>query len=324
MGKDYYAILELSKNATDEDIKKAYRRLALKYHPDKNKSPEAEEKFKLVAEAYEVLSDKKRRDIYDQFGEEGLSGGYSAGPGMGGGVPGFGPGGMKFSFTSSDPRQTFASFFGTSDPFADIFNLDGQSFSFGSHSSDHISRKQKKQDPPIERSVYVSLEDIFHGCIKKMKINRKVFDVSGNEYEETKELVINVKPGWKAGTKITFPKEGHKNVGTIPSDIIFVIQDKPHHLFKREGVDISFTAKITLKEALCGVTLSIPTLDSGHMPLKIADIITPTTTRRFSGKGLPYSKEPKKRGDLIVRFEIRFPTNLSSEQKSSLQNILKD
>jgi DnaJ-class molecular chaperone len=122
MGKDYYHILGLSKSATDDEIKKAYRKLALKYHPDKNKSPEAEEKFKLLAEAYEVLSDKKKRDIYDQFGEEGLKGG---GGGSGGG---FGGGGSGPHFTYSfhgDPRQTFAQFFGTENPFEMFFNMGG-------------------------------------------------------------------------------------------------------------------------------------------------------------------------------------------------------
>lgn len=119
MGKDYYAILNISRNATDDEIKKAYRKLALKYHPDKNKSPEAEEKFKLIAEAYEVLSDKKKRSAYDKYGDgfrnddSGLSGsGFGTGP----------------SFTYSfhgDPRATFAQFFGTDSPFDIFFNLGG-------------------------------------------------------------------------------------------------------------------------------------------------------------------------------------------------------
>ncbi len=110
MGKDYYKILGISKGATDDEIKKAYRKLALKYHPDKNKAPTAEEQFKLVAEAYEVLSDKKKRDIYDQYGEEGLKG--SAGGGGGGGHGHSGQG-QNFTYTyHGDPRATFSQFFG--------------------------------------------------------------------------------------------------------------------------------------------------------------------------------------------------------------------
>ena len=121
MGKDYYSILGISKNASDDEIKKAYRKLALKFHPDKNKSPEAEEKFKLIAEAYEVLSDKKKRDIYDQFGEEGLQGGGSNN--HGGYSNGSGP---HFTYTfHGDPRATFAQFFGTDNPFEMFFNMGG-------------------------------------------------------------------------------------------------------------------------------------------------------------------------------------------------------
>lgn len=119
MGKDYYKILGIAKTATEDEIKKAYRKLALKFHPDKNKSPTAEEQFKLVAEAYEILSDKKKREIFDQYGEEGLKAG-------GGGGGGGNMGGSGFTYTfSGDPRATFAQFFGTSDPFASFFNMGG-------------------------------------------------------------------------------------------------------------------------------------------------------------------------------------------------------
>ena len=111
MGKDYYKILGISKNATEEEIKKAYRKLALKYHPDKNKSAGAEEKFKEFAEAYDVLSDKKKRDIYDQVGEEGLKSGAG-----GGGFGGSGLNGQTFHYQfQGDPRETFKQFFQSSD-----------------------------------------------------------------------------------------------------------------------------------------------------------------------------------------------------------------
>lgn len=126
MGKDYYKILGISKGASDDEIKKAYRKLALKYHPDKNKAAGAEEQFKLVAEAYEVLSDKKKREIFDQYGEDGLKGNIGGGGGGGGGGQ---PGpGQTFTYSfHGDPRATFAQFFGTSDPFASFFNMGGSS-----------------------------------------------------------------------------------------------------------------------------------------------------------------------------------------------------
>jgi len=115
MGKDYYAILGVSKGASDDELKKAYRKLALKYHPDKNKAPGAEEKFKEIGEAYDVLSDPRKRQIYDQLGEEGLKGGAGGHPNHGPSAAGMTNGFENFSYTyHGDPRQTFAQFFGKS------------------------------------------------------------------------------------------------------------------------------------------------------------------------------------------------------------------
>lgn len=272
MGKDYYKILGLNKGASDDDIKKAYRKLALKYHPDKNKSLGAEERFKEVAEAYEVLSDKKKRDIYDSYGEEGLKGGVP-------GNTGFGTS-NNFNYTfHGDPRATFAQFFGNASPFQAFFSGTNSMFgfpdddmdvddpfasvgvgptrggpggafrshSFNFHGTPNRS-KDKIQDPPIEHDLYVSLEDITKGCTKKMKISRKVLQPDGTAKKEDKVLTINVKPGWKAGTKITFQREGDQGRNKIPADIVFIIRDKPHPLFKREGSDLRYTARITLKQ----------------------------------------------------------------------------
>jgi DnaJ-class molecular chaperone len=350
MGKDYYSILGISKKASDEEIKKAYRKLALKYHPDKNKTPEAEDKFKLIAEAYEVLSDKKKRDIFDQFGEEGLkgqpsgdrSGGASAGP--------------QFSYTfHGDPRQTFSNFFGTDNPFEMFFNMGGigghqfdgmdiddidpqNIFSFSGRQQTGGNAKHQsftrdmgsprmsgaKQDPPIEHSLNVSLEEVLRGCTKNMKITRKVLKSDGKSYrKEDKVLTINVKPGWKAGTKITFDREGDQNIGSIPADIIFVIKDKPHPHFKRDGTDIIYTAKISLKEALCGCKVNAPTLTGEHLPaVIIQEVVKPSTVRRIPGYGLPYPKDVGKRGDLIINFDIKFPDTLSENKKRTLSGCL--
>lgn len=352
MGKDFYRILGVSKNASDDEIKKAYRKLALKYHPDKNKAKEAEEKFKEVAEAYEVLSDKKKRDIFDQYGEEGLKGGDATGGG-GGGHPGAG----AYSYTfHGDPRATFAQFFGTNDPFSIFFGDGGERMAFGGDGGNMFGgtgmeedifsqlggnrggafrsqsfnvhgnpqAKKMKVDPPIEHDLYVTLEDINSGCSKKMKISKMVVDPEGNARKEEKILQINIKPGWKAGTKITFPKEGDQIPGKVPADIVFIIRDKPHVNFKREGSDIKYTAKITLKEALCASGhLKVPTLTGEVIPISIQnEVIKPTTVKRLQGRGLPYPKEPSKRGDLIVNFDIIFPENLSKSAREILMDVL--
>lgn len=351
MGKDYYKILGISKGASDDEIKKAYRKLALKYHPDKNKSPQAEEMFKSVAEAYEILSDKKKREIFDQYGEEGLKGGAGMGGGGGGGHPG---GNYTYNF-SGDPRATFAQFFGTSDPFASFFNMGGSMFdddddghggqgsfinfgpgfgggmpgmgrrtqSFNIHGSPQKQR-ETGQDSAIEHDLYVSLEDIDKGCTKKMKISRNVMAPDGSKRKEDKVLTINVKPGWKAGTKITFPREGDQTTGKIPADIVFIIRDKPHALFKRENTDIKYTAKVTLKEALCGTKVDVPTLQGGKVPLSFQNrIIKPTTIERIPGKGLPFPKEPSRKGDLLVAFDIQFPDRLPPTTKELLADVLE-
>lgn len=307
MGKDFYKTLGISRNADDEEIKKAYRKLALKYHPDKNKSAKAEERFKEVAEAYEVLSDKKKRDIYDQFGEEGLKHGH--------------PGSQRCSSFSyqfhGDPRATFAQFFGSCDPFSMFFgdNLEGIFMT-------DTFQPRPVQDPPIEHDLYVSLEDINTGCNKKMQISRMKMQ-NGQLRKETKTLDIEIKRGWKAGTKITFPKEGDEAPNRIPADIVFIIRDKPHPVFRREGSDLHYTAHITLKQALCGFLIEVPLLQGDPFPLCTCDeVIKPTTIRRFANRGLPYPKSPVLRGALLVSFDISFPDTLSKRVMKSLGELL--
>jgi len=350
MGKDYYKTLGVAKGASDDDIKKAYRKLALKYHPDKNKAKDAEDKFKEIAEAYEVLSDKKKRDIYDQLGEDGLRGDSQ------GGAPNAGPGQYSYTF-HGDPRATFAQFFGTNDPFSIFFGDGGERMAFG-HGGDMFSggggggmdqdeifsqmggnrggrtqsfnvhgnpqAKKMKVDPPIEHDLYVTLEEVNTGCIKKMKISKMVVENDGSARKEEKILQINVKPGWKAGTKITFPREGDSYPGKVPADIVFIIRDKPSNTFKREGSDIKYTAKITLKEALCATGhLKVPTLTGEVVPINIQnEVIKPSTVKRLQGRGLPFPKNPSSRGDLVVNFDIVFPENLTKSAREILVDVL--
>lgn len=200
----------------------------------------------------------------------------------------------------------------------------GQSFRTHSFASPNIGRKHPhRQDPAIEHDLYVTLEEVMKGTVKKMKITRRVLNPDGKtSRKEDKVLTINVKPGWKAGTKITFQKEGDQNPGSLPADIIFIIRDKPHPLFKRDGADIKYTAKITLREALCGTRINVPTLNNETIPLRIPEVVKPTTVRRIPGHGLPYAKEPSKRGDLIVNFDIKFPESLNESTRQILWDCL--
>lgn len=280
MGKDYYKILGINKGASEDEIKKGYRKMALKYHPDKNKSPGAEEKFKEIAEAYDVLSDKNKREIYDKYGEEGLKNG----PPPESGFQGSAPGGGNFHYEfQGNPRDTFRMFFGGDDPFASFFSGGGgggdggdgfggpglsRMFHFGGHPGQeemdvddegyghfgdgHMGGgrpQRKRQDSAVVRELPVSLEDIYKGATKKLKITHRVLNIDGRSTRtEDKILTIDIKPGCEAGTKITFPKEGDQTPNNIPADVVFVIKDKPHSVFTREGSDIRYKAKISLKD----------------------------------------------------------------------------
>ncbi|KAF0985732.1 hypothetical protein HZS_6866, partial [Henneguya salminicola] len=296
MGKDYYKILGVSKDA----------------HPDKNKAPGAEDKFKEISEAYEVLSDPQKRKIYDQLGEEGLKGGFQQGP--------------ETRHFDSDPFKVFEQAFGKEDFFSNFFSnrhsgghgsMPG-GFTFISSQDDNpmfrqFNSKPKNliKDPPVERDLNVTLEEINNGAEKKMKLNRKVENDQGNATTEEKIFTINIKPGWKEGTKITFSKEGDRLNRHIPSDIIFIIKDKPHPLFSRDSDNnIIFVAKIKLYEALCGTIIVVPTLEGITRSLSVQGVINPKTTRIISNMGLPLPKTPEKRGDLIVKFDIEFPISL--------------
>ncbi|XP_070684235.1 dnaJ homolog subfamily B member 1b [Pempheris klunzingeri] len=342
MGKDYYDVLGIKRGASEDDIKKAYRKQALRYHPDKNKSPGAEEKFKEIAEAYDVLSDPKKKDIYDRFGEEGLKGG---GPSGGGG-----PGTFSYTF-QGDPHAIFEEFFGgrnpfgqffgarnggmdedmdTDDPFA-RFGMGGggrggfpRSFSTGMGGmGPHCSVVKKQQDPPVVHDLRVTLEEVLSGCTKKMKISRKRLNPDGRTIRtEDKILEVQIKKGWKEGTKITFPKEGDETPTNIPADIVFVLKDKPHSTFKRDGSDIIYTAKISLRDALCGCTVNVPTLEGRAVTVSTTDIVQPGMKRRISGEGMPYPKRPDRRGDLIVEYEVKFPERLSQSARDTIAQIL--
>jgi len=371
MGKDYYRILGVSKGASDDEIKKAYRKLALKYHPDKNQSPGAEEKFKEIGEAYDVLSDQRKKQIYDQCGEDGLKGGLGgAGPEGNNGMPNFGDG-QQFSYAyHGDPRATFSQFFGTSNPFESFFGggspngggmggipgmpgMQGMPGMPGMGGSEHMDidleeilggfgggrsggfrpqgpggqkRKQtpqKTQDPTIEKEVFVSLEDLALGVEKKMKISRKVYSEDGTLTNEDKVLKIDVKPGWKSGTKVTFGKEGDRIPGKIPADIAFIIRDKPHPIFSRDGSNIKYTYKIPLREALCGTVVQVPTLEGKKIGINCTgEVLQPTTVKRLQGYGLPFHKEPERKGDLLVHFDVLFPDQLSQSSKDIIYDVL--
>ena len=284
----------------------------------------------------------KKRSIFDQLGEEGLKGG------IGGGFQG------SYAFTS-DPREIFSQFFGGQDPFemfggatggTGSFNFGGKAggmpfgasgfggpgMFFGSGGVEGMDftptgmsgfGSHKPQDPPIEHSLNLTLEELYQGCTKKMKISRKVVNPDGITSVQDKVVSIDVKPGWKAGTKITFAKEGDQYIGRVPADIVFIVREKPHPHFKREGNDLIYTVKLSLRDALCGAgTVQIPTIDKRFLPLQLNDIVTPTTVSRQPGEGMPNSRNAGQRGDLVINFDVQFPTSLPPNSKEELSRVL--
>lgn len=334
MGVDYYNILKVNRNANDDDLKKAYRRLAMKWHPDKNPNnkKEAETKFKQISEAYEVLSDPQKKAIYDQYGEEGLK--DMPPPGSASFPFGNGGGGESSGFNPRNAEDIFAEFFGSS-PFGFGSSGPGKSMRYQSEGgvfggfggSENIFRTYSenvtpKKPPPVESKLPCTLEELYSGSTRKMKISRTVVDANGRQVPETEILTIDVKPGWKKGTKITFPDKGNEQPNQLPADLVFVIDEKPHDVFKRDGNDITMNHRVTLAEALGGTTINITTLDGRNLSIPVIDIVSPGYELVIAREGMPIVREPGNRGDLKIKFDVKFPTRLTPEQRAGLKRAL--
>jgi DnaJ homolog subfamily B member 4 len=355
-----YDALEIKPSATQDDIKKAYRKGALKYHPDKNKDkPEAGEKFKEVSQAYEVLSDLEKRKVYDQYGLEYLLRGGPAEPqpgaGAGSGIPegfggmpqGFGRGGFQgmpggartFHFSTgpggggfqfNDPANIFADFAKSGGAGLDLGDDDDLSSLFsgfgggGRRSGGTRMRPQRPKTPEIttvERPLYVTLEELFHGAHKRMKIKRKTFDqASGKRTMEDKILEMDIKPGLKAGSKIKFKGVGDQEEGG-QQDLHFVVTEKPHETLRRDGDDLRTTIELTLKEALTGWQRTVSTIEGRQLSVSGSGPTQPGHEERYPQMGMP-SKSSGARGDLIVDVKVKFPSYLTPSQKTKLKENL--
>uniref|UniRef100_A0A5B7BHD8 Putative Chaperone DnaJ, C-terminal n=1 Tax=Davidia involucrata TaxID=16924 RepID=A0A5B7BHD8_DAVIN len=334
MGIDYYNILKVGRNASEEELKKAYKRLAMKWHPDKNsttKKKEAESKFKQISEAYDVLSDPQKRQIYDIYGEEALKSGQFDPPSpsatSGGGSGGGGPyTNSSFRFDPRDAEDIFAEFFGGSDYGVNGDGGGGKNRNFGENvlknSNGVFGDQTIRKAAAVENKLSCSLEDLYKGSRRKMKISRIVPDESGKPKTVEEVLAIDIKPGWKKGTKITFPEKGNQEPGVVPGDLIFVVDEKPHALFKRDGNDLVINQRISLLEALTGKTLNLITLDGRNITIPVADIVRPGHEVVIPNEGMPISKEPGKKGNLRIKFDVKFPSRLTAEQKSDLKRVL--
>lgn len=354
MGKDYYKILGVNRDASDVEIKKAYRKLALKWHPDKNPDAHAKGKFTELSEAYEVLSDKRKREIYDQVGEEGLKGGAGGAGGVGG------VGGGAHTFDHHQAENIFRQFFG--DKGGGLGGFGFSRFMSGTDGTDDKDGRggmfeEKKTVAPeqgevVQRPLVVSLEDLYTGKKKRFLIHRKRWDPETRKLvDEKKQVEIDIKPGWKAGTKITFSRHGNDEEGghgtsIIDADVVFVVEEEPHTTFKRQGNDLLMRCTISLTNALCGVYSAHGTTDPTVRTLDGRTLVIPATatatagsaggsgggmcikpgTRRIiPGEGMPIKEKGSdvstKKGNLIIEYDITWPTSLSETQKRIVREL---
>ncbi|KAL2927158.1 DnaJ protein-like protein ANJ1, partial [Bienertia sinuspersici] len=326
----YYEILGVSKNASPEDLKKAYKKAAIKNHPDKGGDPE---KFKELAQAYEVLSDPEKREIYDQYGEDALKEGMGGGSGM------------------HDPFDIFQSFFGGSP--------------FGGGGSSRGRRQRRGED--VVHPLKVSLEDLFTGTTKKLSLkgsksgaSTKCSGCQGtgmkvsirqlgpgmiqqmqhpcNECKgtgetisdkdrcpqckgdkvvpEKKVLEVVVEKGMQNGQKITFPGEADEAPDTATGDIVFVLQQKEHPKYKRKGEDLFYEHTLSLTEALCGFRFVLTHLDGRQL------LIKSNPGEAIDDEGMPIYQRPFMKGKMYIHFTVEFPDSLSPDQVKALEAIL--
>ena len=183
----------------------------------------------------------------------------------------------------------------------------------------HKHRSEPEVPTVVKRKLPLTLEDLYTGTTKKLKVTRTLLNGAG---KEEKVLSVNVKPGWKAGTKLTFENAGDEISPGMSQAICFEVEEKPHPTFKREGDNLSTTLNISLAEALAGFTKTVATLDGRNIPVTSTGGLQPHSTMSLPGEGMPNSKQPSRKGDLVINFNIQFPTHLSQAQKDQLRTIL--
>ena len=344
--RDYYEVLGVNKSATDAEIKKAYRKLAKKYHPDMNKdNPKAEDLFKEVTEAYEVLSDKEKRKLYDQFGHAAFDEGAGQGGAYGAGGQGFGSGAGGFGgFGGQGFRGGFSGGGGFGNSSFGGFGSgnfgggDGGSFHFNGNSGDGYqeyyytgdnlddifdgffggSRKgriRSKDGEDVLAKVEVSFEEAALGADKVIRFRAP----DGSE----QSLQVHIPAGIDSGQKIRLKGKGMpgQNGGGAGSLLLEVtVQSKPG--FERKGMDIYTTVEIPFETAVLGGETIVPTL-SGRVSCKIKEGTQSGTKIRLKGKGIASMKNPSQKGDEYAVIQIRVPRNLSADAKQKLQEYAK-
>lgn len=357
--KDFYELLGVNKDATDQEIKKAYRKLAMKYHPDKNAGDkEAEEKFKEINEAYEVLSDKEKRERYDRFGPDAYdSAGFGGGGFSGAGFDfddlfsdlfsGFGGGFGGFSSRSSRnsakmPRKgqdirikltiTFEeSAFGVKKDI-ELPAEDNCQFCNGTGAKDGTSKEKCKTcngEGMITKTVRTPLGTMMNQSVcpdchgTGEKIIDKCTHCSGTgRIKDKKKISIDIPAGIADQNTLKIQGQGQAGYNGGPrGDLLVVITVKPHQMFKRDGYDVKLDMPITFVQAALGDEVEVPTLD-GKVKYKIPEGTQSGTVFRLKGKGV-HQLHSKARGDQLIKVIVEVPKSLSEKQKDALREYAK-
>ncbi len=304
---DYYKTLGVSKGASQEEIKKAYRKLAVKYHPDKNAGDKAaEEKFKTISEAYAVLSDKEKRQQYDTYGESGFHQRYSQedifrGFDLNDILNQFGFGGG--SFRTSGGFRT-----GGRGGFEDLFS--GASMGRGCRGGTCRPQPQKGNDLTYE--ITITLEDVLQGAEKTISLRQN---------GQTKNISVKIPKGIEAGKRLRLSGKGSpSNTGGPAGDLYLKINIAQHPLFTRQGVNLLIKKRIPFSQACLGTKIEVQTLEGKTFKVKVPAGVQQDSKLRLKEYGLPPGPHGQ-RGDILVKIDIEIPKKLSREQKKLVKQL---
>lgn len=296
--KDYYKILGVNKSASDEEIKKTYRKLAMKYHPDHTKGDKAsEDAFKQISEAYAVLSDKEKRRQYDTFGSAGFQQRFS----------------QEDIFRGSDFSDILREFgFGGSSFFSE--KRGGNRFSFGSGSPFGARQQAQMKGSDLVYELPLSVRDVATGTSKVVNFQHK---------GRTERLTVKIPKGMVTGKKLRIVGKGEPSpYGGTPGDLYIQAKVMADPVFQLEGYDVQVNRGVKLSEAILGTTITVPTLDGNELNMKIPPGTRHKTKMRIPGRGLPKMQGSDK-GDLFVQIHVDIPKDLTSEQKTLVEEMAK-
>ena len=300
MAEDYYQLLGVKKDASDEEIKKAYRKLAMKYHPDHTKGDKAaEEKFKKISEAYAVLSDKEKRKEYDTFGAEGFRQRFS----------------QEDIFRGFDFGDILREFGFGGDFFSGRGRGSGMRFNFGGGSPFGSQAGQQQAQVKGSDLVYelpLTLKEVVNGTTKTVSLQHQGY---------SEKVTVKIPKGLISGKKLRLAGKGSPSpVGGPPGDLFIQAKVLNHPLYRAEDYDLHMNQEVKLSEILLGTRISVSTLDDKNLSLKIPPGTQPGTKMRMPGQGIPHMKGSKK-GDLFVKIQVKLPKQLTDEQKKLIDKL---